>query len=123
MFSALVKAFTGRAGLLSSLLALSIIALISAAVLLGLPRIEQNLGNSAQLVLSENLADGDSLASLGVDGRELLLEGEFEDAPGLSTRLNEIEGVRSVLINGEILAPVIVAFHSPEAVVPDVVAV
>ena len=123
MFSALVKAFTGRADFLSSLLALSIIALISAAVLLGLPRIEQNLGNSAQLVLSENLADGDSLVSLGVDGRQLLLEGKFEDAAGLSAKLNEIEGVRSVLINGEELAPVIVALGSPEAEVPDVVVV
>lgn len=123
MFSALVKAFTGRAGFLSSLLALSIIALISAAVLLGLPRIEQNLGNSAQLVLSENLADGDSLVSLGVDGRQLLLEGKFEDAAGLSAKLNEIEGVRSVLINGEELAPVIVALGSPEAEVSDVVVV
>jgi outer membrane protein OmpA-like peptidoglycan-associated protein len=117
MFSALVKAFTGRAGFLSSLLALSIIALISAAVLLGLPRIEQNLENSAQIVLSENLADGDSLVSLGVDGRQLLLEGEFEDAAGLSAKLNTIEGVRSVLINGEALAAVIVALDGPVDVV------
>jgi len=100
MFSALIKAFTGRAGFLSSLLALSIIALTAAAVLLSLPRIEQRLENSGQAVLSEFLGDNDSLLSIRADGRELLLEGRFEDAAALSAKLSEIEGLRSVRING-----------------------
>ena len=61
MFSALIKAFTGRAGFLASLLALLVITLIAAAVLLNLPRIEQNLVDSSQSVLEESLSDSDTL--------------------------------------------------------------
>jgi outer membrane protein OmpA-like peptidoglycan-associated protein len=106
MFKALIKAFTGRAGFLSSFLALSIIALTAAALLLSLPRIEQKLEDSAQTILSETLSDKDTLKGLSAEGRQILLEGEFEDAAGLSAKLKEIEGVRSVLVNGLEVKPV-----------------
>ncbi len=114
MFSALLKAFTARAGFLSSLLALLLIALTSAAVLLSLPRIEQDLENSGQTVLSDSLSQGDTLVSFRAEGRNLLLEGQFEDAAGLSAKLNEIEGVRSVIINGSGATPGIAVQSNPE---------
>lgn len=117
MFKALFKAFTGRAGFISSLLALSIIALTAAAILLSLPRIEQKLEDSAQTMLSDTLTDTDVLEGFRVEGRQLLLEGEFEDAASLSAQLKEIKGVRSVLING--LKPEPMAVESRLDVAPD----
>ena len=114
MFSALLKAFTARAGFLSSILALLLIALTSAAVLLSLPRIEQDLENSGQTVLSDSLSRGDTLVSFRAEGRNLLLEGQFEDAAGLSAKLNEIEGVRSVIINGSGTTPGVTVQSNPE---------
>jgi outer membrane protein OmpA-like peptidoglycan-associated protein len=120
MFKALIKAFTGTAGILSSLLALSIIALTAAAILLSLPQIEQKLEDSAQIVLSETLSDNDSLEGFRAEGRQLQLEGKFEDAAGLSAKLNEIEGVRSVLVNGLEWAPEVPQVaESPVDAAPD----
>ncbi len=113
MFSALLKAFTARAGFLPSMLALLLIALTSAAVLLSLPRIEQDLENSGQTVLSDSLSQGDTLVSLRAEGRNLLLDGQFEDAAALSAKLNEIEGVRSVIINGSGAAPGVAVQSDP----------
>ncbi len=117
MFKALFKAFTGRAGFIPSLLALSIIALTAAAILLSLPRIEQQLEDSAQTMLSDTLTDNDVLEGFRVEGRQLLLEGEFEDAASLSAHLKEIKGVRSVLING--LKPEPMAVESRLDAAPD----
>jgi outer membrane protein OmpA-like peptidoglycan-associated protein len=105
MFSALNKAFTGRAGFLASLLAFILIGLTAVAVLSKLPRIEQNLVDSSQSVLNQYLADNDTLVSLRAEGRNLILDGEFSDAPGLAAKLEDIEGVRSVIINGSTPAP------------------
>jgi outer membrane protein OmpA-like peptidoglycan-associated protein len=105
MFSALIKAFTGRAGFLASLLAFILIGLTAVAVLSKLPRIEQNLVDSSQSVLNQYLADNDTLVSLRAEGRNLILDGEFSDAPGLAAKLEDIEGVRSVIINGSTPAP------------------
>ena len=98
MFKALFKAFTGRAGFIPSLLALSIIALTAAAILLSLPRIEQKLEDSAQTMLSDTLTDTDVLEGFRVEGRQLLLEGEFEDAASLSAQLKEIKGLRLTIV-------------------------
>lgn len=118
MFSALIKAFTGRAGFLASLLALLLIAVASAAVLLSLPRIELKLEDSAQAVLGKALADSDSLVSVSAQGRNLELEGEFEDAAGLTAALESIDGVRSVVINsGMRTRQVSAELPSPEVVV------
>ncbi|MCP4000211.1 MAG: hypothetical protein GY727_04790, partial [Gammaproteobacteria bacterium] len=114
MFSALLKAFTARAGFLPSMLALLLIALTSAAVLLSLPRIEQDIENSGQTVLSDSLSKGDTLVSLRAEGRNLLLDGQFEDATALSAKLNEIKGVRSVIINGSGATPGAAVQSSPE---------
>lgn len=105
MFSALTKAFTGRAGFLASLLAFILISLTAVAVLSKLPRIEQNLVDSSQSVLNQNLMDKDILVSLRAEGRNLVLDGEFSDAPGLVAKLEDIEGVRRVIINGSTTAP------------------
>ncbi len=114
MFSALLKAFTARAGFLPSMLALILIALTSAAVLLSLPRIEQDIENSGQTVLSDSLSQGDTLVSLRAEGRNLLLDGQFEDGAALSAKLNEIKGVRSVIINGSGATPGVAVQSSPE---------
>ncbi len=117
MFSALIKAFTGRAGFLASLLAFILIGLTAVAVLSKLPRIEQNLVDSSQSVLNQNLADSDTLVSLRAEGRNLILDGEFSDAPGLAAKLEDIEGVRSVIINGSTPAPQASSQEQPAEVV------
>jgi outer membrane protein OmpA-like peptidoglycan-associated protein len=98
MFSALIKAFTGRAGFLPSLLALVLIALTAAAVLLNLPRIEQRLIESSQTVLQQNLGENDQLLSIQAEGRNLLIEGDFEDIAMLVAQLEQIDGVRGVRV-------------------------
>lgn len=115
MFGALSRAFTGRAGFLASLLALALIALIAAAVLLKLPQIEQNLQIESEQVVSENMAATDTLRRLSVEGRDLVLEGEFEAPAALAARLSEIEGLHQVMINGELIKPEREANQAEEA--------
>ena len=99
MLSALIKAFTGRAGL-GSLLALLIVALIAYTVVDRLPKVEQNVLALSQDYLDRNMVTGDTLMSLQVVGRDVHLGGEFEDPPGLKAGLESIDGVRSALLIG-----------------------
>ncbi len=57
MFSALIKAFTGRAGWLASLLALLIVAVIAYAAVTGAPRIQQKRQADAQTTPQPALAE------------------------------------------------------------------
>ena len=98
MLGALVKAFTGRAGILASLLALLIVVAIALAVILGVPRIEQKLVDSSQTLLQENLAESDVLTSLEAKGRDLYLEGSIQDADAIEAKLAALDGVHHVNI-------------------------
>lgn len=100
MFSALLKAFTGRAGLLAGLLALALVVVTVAAVYMKTPEIEQSLSDRALPVLHAQLGEQDELISFRAEGRNLMLEGRFDDPGALAIQLLGVEGVRSVFVNG-----------------------
>ncbi len=116
MFSALLKAFTGRAGLLAGLLALALVVVTAAAVYIKTPEIEQSLADSAMPVLQSTLVDSDDLTSFRAEGRNLMLEGRFDDPQGLAAELKSVEGVRSIFVNGADLS---IGIASPAPVVEE----
>jgi len=99
MINAIIKAFTGRAGWLPSLLVLAIVALTGLATVLGLPRIEQNVGQQVRQYLEINLSDGDSLAGFQISGRDALLSGQINDPATVRAGLKMLPGVRQVVVN------------------------
>lgn len=99
MMNAIVKAFTGRAGWLPSLLSLAIILLIAVTTVTALPRIEQRIATLIQQYLEANLSAKDSMVSVQVSGRDVLLRGHIADPALLRVGLLSLPGVRGVAID------------------------
>lgn len=106
MLSALIKAFTGRAGGLGSLLALLIVALIAYTVVDRLPKVEQQVLAVSQDYLAGNMAADDVLKSLQADGRDVHLGGEFQNPAALKAGIESLNGVRKVFLSGSELSDV-----------------
>lgn len=97
MLSALFKAFTGRAGILASLLALLIIGVVAAAVVLGIPQIEQKLVTKTEAFLKANMAESDVLSQLSAEGRTLHIQGKVQDTDAFKQSVSALEGVQSLV--------------------------
>lgn len=99
MLNALLKAITGRAGFLASLLVLLIIGVIAAAAILGLPKIEQKIVASSESALAEKLSPSDVLNELSAEGRDVLIKGEIKNPTELRSQIEAVDGVRNVVIS------------------------
>ncbi len=104
MLSALFKAFTGRSGWLGSILALAILAVIAYAAVTGLPGVQQRVLTLSQAYLEDNMAAGDTLMSLQVNGRDVHLGGDIQDPDALKSGLESLSAVRRVVLIGTIPA-------------------
>ncbi|MEE9447924.1 MAG: OmpA family protein [Arenicellales bacterium] len=97
MFSALFKAFTGRAGLLAGVLSLLIAVVIFMAVKMGMPRIEQKVASLGQAHLSQKMTEGDMLSAFEAKGRDLYIDAGIQNFDAIQADLADVSGVRNVL--------------------------